>query len=393
MLRIGLSGGIGAGKSTVSTAFSECGGIVVDGDVISREVVQPGTEGLAALVEAFGSDILLPDGQLNRPALAAVAFGDDAKRATLNGIVHPLVGKRREELIAAAPHDAVVVEDIPLLVESGLAPLFPVVIIVDADVDVRIARLIEHRGFTEADARSRIAAQASEEQRRAVADVWLDNSGSPDDLRRRALDLWHHRIVPFAANLDAKVPAVAQPLLVPADPTWAEQAGRIVTRLRTACGHRAVRIDHVGSTAVPGLDAKDVIDVQVTVSSLEVADELESALLAAGYPRLADVTEDTPHTDDVTGWQKRLHASADPGRSTNVHLRVDGSPGQRFAILFRDWLIDDDAVRREYLGVKRDVVAAGHASTGAYADAKEPWFAVAYPRAQAWAEQTGWRPS
>ena len=101
MLRIGLTGGIGAGKSTVSAAFSECGGIIVDGDVIAREVVEPGTEGLAALVDEFGDDILLPDGALNRPALAAKAFVDDEQRAKLNGIVHPLVGRRREEIIAA----------------------------------------------------------------------------------------------------------------------------------------------------------------------------------------------------------------------------------------------------------------------------------------------------
>lgn len=163
----------------MSSTFSELGGIVVDGDVISREVVQPGTEGLAALVEAFGSEILLPDGTLNRPALAAVAFSDDEKRKTLNGIVHPLVGKRRAELIEAAPADAVIVEDIPLLVESQMAPMFPLVIIVHADEDVRVARLIDHRGFTEADARARIAAQATMEQRRAVADVWLDNTGTP----------------------------------------------------------------------------------------------------------------------------------------------------------------------------------------------------------------------
>src|ERR1700741_1526405 len=99
MLRIGLTGGIGAGKSALSKAFSECGGIIVDGDVIAREVVQPGTEGLASLVEAFGEDILLPDGALDRPALAAKAFVDDQQRATLNEIVHPLVGQRRLEII------------------------------------------------------------------------------------------------------------------------------------------------------------------------------------------------------------------------------------------------------------------------------------------------------
>src|ERR1700750_842263 len=157
MLRIGLSGGIGAGKSTVSATFAECGGIVVDGDVIAREVVQPGTKGLAQLVDAFGAEILLPDGALNRPALAAVAFTDDEKRATLNGIMHPLVGHRRAELIAAAHDDAVVVEDIPLLVESQMAPMFPLVVIVHADIETRVARLLQYRGFGEDDARARIA--------------------------------------------------------------------------------------------------------------------------------------------------------------------------------------------------------------------------------------------
>src|ERR1700743_2587665 len=119
VLRSGLTGGIGAGKSAVSATFAECGGVIVDGDVIAREVVQPGTEGLAALVEAFGGDILQPAGQLDRPALAAKAFRDDDARGVLNGIVHPLVGKRRAEIIAAVPDDSVVVEDIPLLGESG----------------------------------------------------------------------------------------------------------------------------------------------------------------------------------------------------------------------------------------------------------------------------------
>lgn len=175
MLRIGLTGGIGAGKSLLSTTFSQCGGIVVDGDVLAREVVQPGTEGLASLVDAFGRDILLADGALDRQALAAKAFRDDESRGVLNGIVHPLVARRRSEIIAAVSGDAVVVEDIPLLVESGMAPLFPLVVVVHADVELRVRRLVEQRGMAEADARARIAAQASDQQRRAVADVWLDN--------------------------------------------------------------------------------------------------------------------------------------------------------------------------------------------------------------------------
>jgi len=386
----------------VSATFSELGGIVIDGDVISREVVAPGTEGLARLVEAFGADILLPDGALNRPALAAVAFSDDERRKTLNGIVHPLVGRRREELIAAAPADAVIVEDIPLLVESQMAPMFPLVIIVHADEDVRVARLIEHRGFSEADARARIAAQATVEQREAVADVWLENHGAPEELRQRAVALWNDRVLPFARNLDAATPAEVVPRLVPPDPSWPEQAQRVVNRLNTACGHRAVRIDHIGSTAVPGLEAKDVIDVQVTVSSLEVADELTDALLRAGYPRRELITADIPkpdgrstdstfdHTDDPALWRKRYHASADPGRPTNVHIRVQGWPNQQFALLFRDWLRDQPDVCGEYLAVKRDAAAA-HAAGADYADAKEPWFLDAYRRAWAWADATGWQ--
>lgn len=404
MLRIGLTGGIGAGKSTVSSTFSRLGGVVVDGDVIAREVVEPGTPGLAALVEAFGDEILLPDGALNRPALAAIAFGDDEKRQTLNGIVHPLVGQRRSELISAAAHDAVIIEDIPLLVESQMAPMFPLVVIVHADAELRVKRLIEYRNFTEEDARARIAAQATEEQRREVADVWLDNSGSAEELVEKARALWHNRIRPFADNLEMGRAAQAEPLLVPADPEWAAQARRILARLRTTCGHRASRVDHIGSTAIAGMDAKDVIDVQVSVASLDVADELTDALLAAGYVR-SEVTTDVAkgdgrstvpefdHTAADELWHKRLFCSADPGRPTNVHVRVAGWPGQQFALLFVDWMKANPDVQAEYVDLKRRVAAQDSATTGAYADAKEPWFLDAYRRAWEWADTTGWRPA
>jgi dephospho-CoA kinase len=405
VLRIGLSGGIGAGKSTVSSTLSDLGGVVVDGDVISREVVEPGTEGLAKLVEAFGEQILSDDGSLNRPALAAIAFNDEEKRKTLNGIVHPLVGQRRSELIASAGEDAVVVEDIPLLVESGMAPMFPLVVIVNADEDLRVKRLIEHRGFTEEDARARIAAQATEEQRRAVADVWLDNTGSAEELVEQARELWHQRILPFARNLEADEPARARPVLVPYNPSWPEQGRRIVARLHTACGHHAVRIDHIGSTAVEGLDAKDAIDIQVTVASLEAADELAEALTSAGYlrrPITADVSKpdarstvaEFDHAGDEALWHKRIHASADPGRPTYVHLRVDGWPNQQFALLFVDWLAANPDARQRYLAVKREAERATTPDSAieAYVAAKEPWFLDAYRQAWAWADASGWRP-
>ncbi|OBJ04507.1 dephospho-CoA kinase [Mycobacterium alsense] len=394
MLRIGLTGGIGAGKSALSATFAQCGAVIVDGDVIAREVVEPGTEGLAALVAAFGEDILLPDGALDRPALAAKAFRDDEARGVLNGIVHPLVGKRRAEIIASVAEDAVVVEDIPLLVESGMAPLFPLVVIVHADVDVRLRRLVELRGMAEEDARARIAAQASDEQRRAVADIWLDNSGTQEELVERARDVWNNRIVPFAHNLGAREIARAPARLVPPDPTWPEQALRIANRLTTACGHRALRVDHVGSTALsgyPDFAAKDVIDVQITVESLDVADELAEPLLSAGYPRIEGVTGDVAHSDAPL-WGKRIHASADPGRPTNVHMRVDGWPNQQLALLFVDWLAANPDARADYLAVKRKAERVAGGDVSAYAAAKEPWFADAYRRAWEWAESTGWRP-
>jgi dephospho-CoA kinase len=403
MLRIGLTGGIGAGKSTVSATFSECGGIVVDGDVISREVVEPGTEGLSDLVDAFGADILLADGALDRPALAAKVFSDDEKRATLNAIVHPLVGRRRAELIAAVSDDQVVVEDIPLLVESGMAPFFPLVVVVYADVELRIKRLTEHRRMAESDARGRIAAQATDEQRRAVADVWLDNSGSQDDLVERARGLWYERVLPFAANVRKREPVRTVPRLVPSDPAWPDQARRIIERLRTACGSKALRVDHIGSTAIPGLDAADVIDVQVTVESLSVADELADTLLGVGYPRIHDISSDAArtdarstvagidHADDPGLWRRRVHASADPGRPTTVQLRVNGWPNQQFALLSLDWLLANPAIRDDYLAVQRRA-SAGPATAAHYADAEESWFLDAYRRAWEWADAVGWRP-
>jgi dephospho-CoA kinase len=151
-----------------------------------------------------------------------------------------------------------------------------------------------------------------------------------------------------------------------------------------------VRIDHIGSTAVPGMDAKDVIDVQVTVASLAVADELAEDLLRAGYPRVDSITADVPKSGtDPALWHKRFHASGDPGRPTNVHIRVDGWPNQQFALLFVDWLTANPAAQADYLAVKRS--AARHADIGAYAEAKEPWFLDAYRRAWVWAEATGWR--
>ena len=199
VLRIGLTGGIGSGKSTVAARLAAHGAVIVDADRIAREVVEPGTPGLAAVVAAFGDEVLAADGSLDRPALAAIVFSDPDARARLDGIVHPLVRRRAVELLAGLPDDAVAVQDVPLLVETGQAASYDLVLVVEADPETRIARLVG-RGMTAQDARARIAAQATDEQRRAVADVVVDNSGTPEQLAAQVDRFWAERVVPALAG-------------------------------------------------------------------------------------------------------------------------------------------------------------------------------------------------
>ncbi|WP_018683630.1 dephospho-CoA kinase [Actinokineospora enzanensis] len=387
MLRVGLTGGIGSGKSTVAARLAGHGALVVDADRVAREVVEPGTPGLAAVVAEFGADVA-PGGVLDRGRLAGIVFADAAARQRLNGIVHPLVGARTAELIAAAPEDAVVVHDVPLLVENAMGALYHLVLVVDAPVDTRVSRLVT-RGLTETDARARIAAQATECARRAVADVWLDNGGAPDDLLAEVDALWTDRLVPYEENIRLrKHTDRGAPVLVDHDPTWTTLAERMLARLRLAVGDRAVRVDHVGSTSVPGLAAKDVLDFQVVVPALD--DSLDEPLAAAGFPRLPGFDEDAPHPPGGAPTPKRTHASADPARWANVHVRAADSPFTRYTLLFPAWLRADEAARAEYEAVKRGLTADGFDSIPEYGLAKEPWFDQAIPRADAWAASTGW---
>jgi dephospho-CoA kinase len=195
-VQIGLTGGIGAGKTAVARRFAELGALVVDADALAREVVGAGTPGLAAVVAEFGPGVLRPDGELDRPALGRLVFADPARRDRLNAIVHPLVRRRAAELIAAAPAGTVVVQDIPLLVETGQADRFDLVVVVEAPAQLRAERLARDRGMSAEEARSRMAAQATDEQRRAVADVVLVNDGDLDQLRVQVDRVWRERVEP-----------------------------------------------------------------------------------------------------------------------------------------------------------------------------------------------------
>lgn len=206
VLTIGLTGGIGSGKSTVSAELARLGAVVIDADRVARDVVAPGTPGLAAVVEAFGADVLTPSGSLDRAALGRRVFADRAALRRLGEITHPLIKAESARRQAAAPADAIVVHDVPLIVENRLADAYDLVVVVGASEDLRLDRLVRERGMTPEDARARIRAQATDAERRAVADVWLDNSGTVDELLRAVDAVWRERIVPAHDRLRAGEP-------------------------------------------------------------------------------------------------------------------------------------------------------------------------------------------
>jgi dephospho-CoA kinase len=390
MLRVGLTGGIGSGKSVVAARLAQCGAWIIDSDRIAREVLEPGAVGLRAVVDEFGEEILAKDGVLDRSALAVRIFNDADARGRLNAIVHPLVAARSAELVAVAPPEAIVVQDIPLLVETGMATEFPVVVVVHADAAVRLRRLVEQRGMSGSAATARIAAQATDEQRRAAADVWLDNSGCRNDTLATVDRLWAERLVPFENNLRhcRQAPRTAVPVLVAPDGSWPQQAQRVITRVSKVAARRALRIDHIGSTSVPGLDAKDVVDVQVIVADLAGAKRLATDLSAVGLVTLAGRWWDNAR--DGTTWDKAFATNADPARAVNCHIRPVDSPSWRDALLLRDWLRAHSDRAREYANLKRRLAAQQWDSIDAYTSAKTPFISSALDRAERWAARTGW---
>lgn len=189
-LRVGLTGGIASGKSTVSGLLADLGAVVIDADALAREVVEPGTPGLEQVVAAFGARLLTPEGELDRPAMGALVFADGDARRRLEAIVHPLVFERIVALETGAPDGAIVVHDIPLLAESGRAATFDAVVVVHAPEELQVERMVRDRGWTAEEARSRMAAQAAAEDRLAIASHVVDNTGTREDLRERVAEVF-----------------------------------------------------------------------------------------------------------------------------------------------------------------------------------------------------------
>lgn len=402
MLRVGLTGGIGSGKSTVAQRFLELGAVVIDADLLAREVVAVGSPGLAAIQQRFGDAVLAADRSLDRGALGEIVFSDPEARRDLEAITHPLIGARTRALLESAAPERVLVHDVPLLVEKDMTADYHLTVVVGTDEEIRVARLTRERGFTAADVRGRIAAQASDRARRAAADAWLDNNGSVDALLAQVDALWQSRIVGFNDNLmsGSRSRRPDTPTLVPYDESWPLAASRLIGRITlalkaAALGDRAFAVEHIGSTSVPGLSAKDVIDVQVGVRRLTDADvpEFVKALADKGFPRSGggenNWDDALPWIDDVTLWQKRFHGSADPGRIVHVHVREIDGPGWRYALLFRDWLRAEVEERAAYAELKARLARTA-ATTTEYVEAKGPWIVEALARADQWARHTGW---
>jgi dephospho-CoA kinase len=410
MLRVGLTGGIGSGKSTVAQRFRELGAVVIDADRLAREVVAVGSPGLAAIRERFGNAVAAADGSLDRAALGEIVFSDAQARRDLEAITHPLIAARTRTLVDAATTDQIVVHDVPLLVELDLAADYHLTMVVGADEGIRVARLTADRGFTPDEARARIGAQAGDSARRAAADAWLDNNGTVNTLVAQVEALWRDRLLGFNDNLrtGSRSPRTKTLALVPYDDAWPSAASRLIARItvslrRAGLAEPAMDVTHIGSTSVPGLLAKDVIDLQIGVPRLADADapEFVKVLAGIGFPRSEGNNHDTAHgwAPHRASWAKRFHGSSDPGRVAHVHVREHGSAGWEAALLFRDWLAANGAERDEYADLKVSLarVQEDSQSTGTATDdytlAKEPWIDSALERARIWARHTGWSPT
>jgi dephospho-CoA kinase len=379
VLRVGLTGGIGVGKSTVAGRLADLGAAVVDADLLAREVVEPGTEGLAAVVEAFGPDVLAADGTLDRPALGRLVFADAQARERLNELLHPRIAALTRARIAELPDDSVLIHDVPLLVENRMGAGYHLVIVVHADLDERVRRLVVLRGMAQPDARARVAAQADDDARRAAADVWLDNTGARQTVLDAVDTLWTGRLVPFERNLRLRraAPGADVAEVVEPDPTWPMQAARLAQRVSRAVGPDAVRVDHVGATAVPGLPTVDVIDLQLVVPDPGRVGAVAPALDATGF-----VGGEGPRAG--------VHVSADPGRAATVHVLPARDQVWRDALSVRDWLRADAGERTAYAEVQR---AAGRLGVDDFAVRTRGWLRPGATRAARWAEAVGWEPT
>lgn len=314
---IGLSGGIGSGKSTVARHLHALGAAVIDADQIAREVVAPDSPGLAAVAAAFGNQIL-SDGALDREALGRIVFSDPAARRQLESITHPLIAQRTRQLVAECGNDAIVVHEIPLLVELHREADYHLTVIVQTSEQVRADRLVQTRGMSRADALARIAAQATDDARRAAADVLLPNESTESDLLSAVDELWASRIVPFADLLSARRAAARRaPWLTPVSAQLVADAARLAARVASVT---AADVRPAGPAAVGDDPAPDVPEVRALVEKCDQA--LADALTDKGFPP----------TEPIRAWGFAA-GCCDPLRPARIHVRCGAESDAAFESL------------------------------------------------------------
>ncbi len=315
MLRVGLTGGIAAGKSTVASRLAQLGAVVVDADALSHDVLAPGTSGARLVRSTFGESFVDAEGVVDRAALGTLVFSDYEARRRLESITHPQIQELTAARFADAPADSILVHEIPLLVELDLADRYHLVLIVHAPEAERVARLVTGRGMTEVDAWARVHAQADDTARRAAADVWLDNTAAPDALIGQVDTLWHGRLVPFEAGIRGREPAVPTHDSVTANEPTTATVRRLTARVRRALGDLAAGVTSTSrgpssaSSPVATLSITP-IELAVVVATTTHEGQVDDALGDAGFPR-------------ATG-PEWVHRSADPGCAVDIAVRRQG---------------------------------------------------------------------
>lgn len=391
LLHIGLTGGIGAGKSTVAAIFAELGAQIIDADKLAHEVLEPGSSALAEIGEVFGSEFINSAGELERGALGAYVFNNPEQLKKLNAIVHPAVAKLTKDRVAELPADAVIVHDVPLIAENDLKANYHLVFVAQCPQQIRMDRLTQERGMSLENARSRIAAQANDEQRRKIADALIPTHGSIETTRAAVEKLWQERVLPMQRNMmqNTRSPHSPQVRLLPNPPeprSWQVQAQQLMDRIIVVLKDVGLQVgtdftvDHIGSTAIGGIWAKDVLDVQLQVINESAQERISQALIAGGFPG-------QPAFDYAkSGWPagagnrvpKMFHANADPAREVHIHIRAVDSLAASYALNFvklhRQSLIQRD----RYAQLKAQLLRTT-ANRAEYADRKEAYFDDVWP--------------
>lgn len=317
MLKIGLTGGIGAGKSTVSAMLSDMGAVIVDADLIAREVVEPGQPLLDEIAAEFGAEVLTPQGSLDRARLAELAFIDEASTQRLNALIHPAIRERTQGHFDRHADAEIVVHDVPLLVENSMSANYHLCLLVDVPADVRLARLMASRGMERSDAEARIARQASDAQRRAACDIHIDNEGSPDETRATVETLVLDRLRPFAANLRAERWAPRTDVTVDPDPA---AAARVSARIRraTSADYPLNLLPRSTDSAAAQVRTPGLIELELLVPDRGTADFVAPALARAGLPGEPRTYVDNSASNATV----RFHANCDPGQAVNLFVRT-----------------------------------------------------------------------